>query len=162
MAQRVPWAVVAHCSAGRLRLRIPAMRHNTGYFAEVRSVMFECPGVEHVEVNPVSASVLICHRCTLEALRAHGAEAQLLAWEPPASTAVTIAARLASTYEACNERVKSFTRDEIDILAIAVRQLLRGQILMPAVTALWYVASLLPTKGNTPGPPVPLKPRRRK
>jgi hypothetical protein len=55
-------AYVAHRCTGRLRLKIPGQRHNVRYFANLRRQLIENPEIVRIEVNPLTASVLILHR----------------------------------------------------------------------------------------------------
>ncbi|WP_147707860.1 HMA2 domain-containing protein [Microvirga massiliensis] len=55
-------AYVAHRCTGRLRLKVPAQRHNGRYFANLRRQLGDHPEIVRIEVNPLTASVLILHR----------------------------------------------------------------------------------------------------
>jgi Heavy metal associated domain 2 len=55
-------AYVAHRSTGRLRIKIPAQRHNARFFSNLRRQLIEHAEIVQIEVNPLTASVLILHR----------------------------------------------------------------------------------------------------
>jgi hypothetical protein len=55
-------AYVAHRSTGRLRIKIPAQRHNARFFSSLRRQLIEHAEIVGIEVNPLTASVLILHR----------------------------------------------------------------------------------------------------
>src|SRR5689334_17759009 len=55
----LPRARICHVSPGRVRVRIPERRYDAQYFAAVRELVSAWPGVESVEVNPVTAGVLV-------------------------------------------------------------------------------------------------------
>jgi hypothetical protein len=55
-------AYVAHRSTGRLRIKIPAQRHNARFFSNLRRQLIEHAEIVGIEVNPLTASVLILHR----------------------------------------------------------------------------------------------------
>ncbi|MEW6427358.1 MAG: HMA2 domain-containing protein [Thermodesulfobacteriota bacterium] len=52
-------AVVAHALSGRVRLRIPAKRGDSGYFEEVLAAASGCEGLRKLVINPATGSVLI-------------------------------------------------------------------------------------------------------
>jgi hypothetical protein len=52
-------AVVVHHIPGRVRVKIPEKRHDTGFFSTVKALLPVIEGVEEVETNPLTASVLI-------------------------------------------------------------------------------------------------------
>src|SRR5690349_17388730 len=54
-----PRARICHSSPGRVRVRIPERRYDTEYFNAIRELISAWPGVESVEVNPVTAGMLV-------------------------------------------------------------------------------------------------------
>ncbi|MBB4189341.1 hypothetical protein GGE07_006023 [Sinorhizobium terangae] len=67
------YAQIIHRARGRVRIRIPARRHHAAYFNELRANLLACEGVLAVQVNPLTATVLIEHNepCDVTALN-HG------------------------------------------------------------------------------------------
>src|SRR5690348_14124827 len=55
----LPTAHVRHFATGRLRVKIPQKRHDAAYFAHVARTVSDWDSVERVEVNPLTASVLV-------------------------------------------------------------------------------------------------------
>src|SRR5437763_1936252 len=58
-ATQLPQARVCHLAHGRLRLKIPEKRRDEGFFDTVRKQLSGRDGIERVEVNPLTASVLL-------------------------------------------------------------------------------------------------------
>lgn len=56
-----PFAYIRHQIPGRVRLRIPEKKGDMVYFAELAEGFADCQTITQLELNPVSASVLICH-----------------------------------------------------------------------------------------------------
>jgi len=52
---------VIHAIPGRMRLRIPSLKGNEDLARPLREHLSSISGVEHVEVNPVTGSVLVVH-----------------------------------------------------------------------------------------------------
>ena len=55
----LPEAYVAHSSPSRMRIRVPAKKGGTAYFAWLRDQLLSLPGITTVEVNPLTGSVLV-------------------------------------------------------------------------------------------------------
>ncbi|WEX89900.1 hypothetical protein PZN02_005232 [Sinorhizobium garamanticum] len=64
------YAQIIHRARGRVRIRIPARRHHASYFDELRTNLLACEGIVAVQVNPLTATVLIEHdeSCDLTSL----------------------------------------------------------------------------------------------
>jgi hypothetical protein len=46
---------------GRVRLKIPQKRSDFQYFDRLADLFTNCPGITHLQLNPLAASILICH-----------------------------------------------------------------------------------------------------
>ena len=53
---------VIHSIPGRMRLRIPSLKGNENLARPLREHLSSIPGIAHVEVNPVTGSVLVVHQ----------------------------------------------------------------------------------------------------
>jgi hypothetical protein len=54
-------AHVAHRTPGRLRLKIPAARDNSAFFAALQDKLRDAEGIRNVTVSPAAASLVILH-----------------------------------------------------------------------------------------------------
>lgn len=54
-------AQIVHYTPGRLRIQIPAARHQTAYFADLQRELLCVEAVLDVTVNPTAASLVIIH-----------------------------------------------------------------------------------------------------
>ncbi|MFI5307863.1 MAG: HMA2 domain-containing protein [Polyangiales bacterium] len=70
-------ALLAHASTGRTRLRIPSRRNDEDYFAALSRALSECPGIDHVEANPRTGSVLLLHTAERAEIFAYAEQRQL-------------------------------------------------------------------------------------
>jgi hypothetical protein len=68
MSNQLPPAFVSHQMPGRVRLRVPTMRHQKDYFARMREQLASIPGLRRLTTNTATASVLIEYVGDLEAL----------------------------------------------------------------------------------------------
>jgi hypothetical protein len=79
-------AVVVHSTPNRLRIRIPAWRHNTLRFAALQQRLLGHPDILDVRINPLAASIIItCRReFDLDAAQAWFADVRVGTQEPAA------------------------------------------------------------------------------
>jgi len=59
-------AYVVHRTTNRLRLKVPSHKQDEAFFASLRQELLEQCGIVSVDVNPLTASVLIVHDGTLD------------------------------------------------------------------------------------------------
>ncbi|HEY0525838.1 MAG TPA: hypothetical protein VGD08_20775 [Stellaceae bacterium] len=162
-----PRARICHVSPGRVRVRIPERRYDTEYFTAVKELVSAWPGVESVEVNPVTAGMLI--RFALDAGDLLPGDIPLSALENDLFTldfsdlaeraagasdgqeAVPLHAKVRDGLKHLDARLRALTGGADDLrslvflslLAGGCYQLFRGNVAAPAVTLLWYAADAL-------------------
>src|ERR1051326_377504 len=152
----LPKARLCHLSAGRLRLRIPEKRHDLGFFDTVRRRLAAWDSIETIEVNPLTASVLIRFSNPAALFAESAAKNDLFevsreeltaAAEPPrkltdqAVDAITRGDAAIRRWTAGTADIR--TAVFVGLLGGAVLQVYRGSIAAPAATLLWYAADVL-------------------
>jgi hypothetical protein len=65
-------AYVVHRTTNRLRLKVPSHKEDEAFFASLRQELLGQRGIVCVDVNPLTASVLIMHDGTLDLRAEHG------------------------------------------------------------------------------------------
>ncbi|NGP51951.1 hypothetical protein [Thioalkalivibrio sp. XN8] len=122
-------ALTLHSIAGRSRIRIPEMRGDAEWFEAVRAGIAAYPGISRVSASPAGASLLVEGHDL--AVRRIGSLAETQGWfrlEPPAPEPA---------------RARRGTDALVPVLVLlALVQAVRGQIMVPALTLLWYAARL--------------------
>jgi hypothetical protein len=153
-----PQAFLVHDLPGRLRVRVPSMRGEVGYFERVLGALEDLPTVEWVTANPLTASVLVQHGqgSADEFLRtAPLADLLTLSSEPPRHEA--LAERMSRLSGELDRRLRNLSADRVDtreaalwiLVLAALLQLSRGTVLPPAGVLLWYALTLM--RGLPPG-----------
>lgn len=155
----LPNAFITHATQGRVRIKIPDRKGDSTYFASLKEKLAglsELPGIQRVEANPMTGSILVLHTLDLQAtdleMVAQYSEFNnlfCLRLSPPQQASAP--GRPVQALQETNRKVGTLTGSEIDgeilailgLLGIAVVQLKRGNIMIPAVSALWYVYSLI-------------------
>lgn len=155
----LPEAYVGHMTTERLRIKIPSKKGDKAYFLSLKdklSQFSKLPGIQKIEVNPLTGSILVLHALDIKNLEintiAQYTEINgLFRLKLPASGQTPTSLKLGETFSHMNTKVKSFTGGEIDIstlailgfLGVAIFQMKRGHVMIPGITALWYAATLL-------------------
>jgi hypothetical protein len=148
-----PTGYVVHTLRGRLRVRVPDRRRDTTYIASVAKELADCPGVKSVDANAHTGSLLIVHNTNDRAIAEYAANSGLLNidFTPPAVTPSAAGERWLGALSGANRRIAEATAGHSDLaaalatvfLVLAVIQMARGQIVIPALTALWYALEAL-------------------
>lgn len=145
-------AYQVHRTRERIRLRLPDRRHDTAFFAELCERLSALPGVVEVSGNPLSAGLLVrFHPTQAHALRAAIAATgrlQIVDGPPPLSPGLNALRRAADRIDRSLEEQSGGSADlrtlaVLLLILLAAGQALRGQLLAPAASLLWYAFELL-------------------
>lgn len=148
----LPTAHLIHQTRDRLRLRIPSRRGQAAYFERVVAEFAGHPGVDRIETNPVTGSVLLTPAVELAALVERAERAGLFTLGDPDATApVPLAIGIARGFQDLNNQVRQLTGGGLDLASLglvtlagaAAVQLARGHVLASASTLLWYASELM-------------------
>lgn len=147
-------ARVVHELPGRTRIKVVSERGNSDYFDWVAQSLSECPGVQDVNTNVRTGSLLLEHSIALNELAAFAEEQSLFTLENQPATAETLLSRAATGFAQADIQITRLSEGELDVRSILLLTLLilsavqvaRGQILVPASTFLWYAVELLYTE----------------
>lgn len=150
----LPEARVVHRSAGRLRIRIPEKRDDTAFFSQVEEKLRQRMETQQIAANAATAGVLIIDagpdaedKVKRFARSEHLFE--LAGNCPPAAQSAR--RQVYTSFHRCNEKVKTASRDELDLPVLlfvflvgsGIYELLRyGFRLPPWYTAFWYAMGI--------------------
>lgn len=143
----MPEARVVHSTIRRLRVRIPSKKGNGSYFSQIRERMAECPGVEGVEVNPLTGSTLILHHTKAATIADYAARNDLFRFKPWKTAGKSLFESVEEILEIANRRLRRVTGGELDMPSLffaalvisGIYQIARGNMGAPAwYTAFWY------------------------
>jgi hypothetical protein len=153
----LPEGRVCHLTTGRLRVKIPEKRRDEGFFKTVEQRLTSWDSIDRVEVNPLTASVLV-HFFDLGGLFAENALRndlftvnidQIEAQHAKPRQALTEWAK--QRWADADKALRRWSGGNADIrsavfLALVlggILQLFRGQIAPPAATLLWDAGEIL-------------------
>jgi hypothetical protein len=151
----LPQARVSHFTTGRLRIKIPEKRRDEEFFDTVKGRLATWNSIDRIEVNAVTASVLMyfsdvgrlfaenalrndLFAVDYEALEADFETQPLTEWAKGRWTDADLALRR-WTSGAADIRTAIF----VTLLMAGTYQLFRGNIAAPAATLLWYAGDML-------------------
>lgn len=159
-----PVATIAHQVRGRMRLRIREKRQDHAYFEETCVCLEALPGIDQVLTNSNTGSIVILHelqdndelqarihKTGLFALTAD-TKPQAPAIEPLRSGLSDIGYLLR---EGSSGSVDLRTLAFLGMMGLTLHQIMRGQVLGPALPMLWNAFSLIGRVNNAqpePGP----------
>lgn len=141
-------AYICHRVATRTRVRIPAQRGDMDYFSRLADQLVELEGVHAVHVNARTASVLVEHGA--DDWLGQVVQQGILQWVPD-GTAVNPVDRAENILKSFNHHLRASTAEHIDfrgfmlllLIGGAIAQINRGQIMVPAVSLMWYALQLV-------------------
>ena len=140
---------MVHRTRERTRLRVPSRRDDGEFFEEARAQLSALVG--EVRVNAGTGSILLLHPDQraeeLDALLSHGALFELS--DEPAPPGKALAPLMAGVSK-LDRAIAGMTSGAADLrtvlfvlaVALAIRQLLRGNVLGPALPLLWIALEL--------------------
>jgi hypothetical protein len=130
----LPTAYLVHQISGRMRLRVPDKRGDTGYFKSVTKALSGLAGVEQVIVTPATASILIHHKGDTEPIVAAASERGLFAID-----VVPKRSPSQSSTEVNTNRILPSSLDTAakGLAGLALLQAARGQPFGSAVENFW-------------------------
>jgi copper chaperone CopZ len=135
--------------AGRTRVHIPERRTDTDYFARVTKELPAIDGVEGVEVNPATGSVLIHHGDDFVSVIRKASELELFDVMAPHQNGHSdelLTSSLAEKLTTADRGLREATQGRFDLNSVTILglvgagafQILRGSVLPAGATLLWY------------------------
>jgi hypothetical protein len=140
-----PEAHISHAAAGRVRIKVPARRGDADYFARAAARFGECPGVQRIATNPLTASILIEHTTDTAAILDFAKAGDVVSLQRERGETVSLAATLREAAADADARLRRAAGDALDLwsatslifFTLACIQVLRGQYMGPATALLW-------------------------
>jgi hypothetical protein len=144
-----------HSAPGRCRFKIPSKRHDAAYFQNMKEDLLNISGIERIDANPLTASVLILYDPQQVQLNDLSAQLETAEHFEPTETETmqvqTVWERATSGLDSFDQLLKESTSGHIDfksllfiiLFMMAIRQLHQGVIFSAAATLFWYALQVL-------------------
>jgi hypothetical protein len=147
-----PKAAISHSAYGRTRFRVESKRREDAFFARIAERLRRLDGVNQVEVNAATGSVLVHHQLPLEELARRARQDSL--FEVNNEPIERLSDSVRRQFGTLDGGISRLTEGRLDLedlallllIIVALRQLAAGQFAVPAVSAFWYAAALLAGK----------------
>lgn len=143
----LPHACISHRTLRRLRVKIPSKKGDRAYFSHIKEELSENPGIERLEINPVTGSVLVVHALDPEVISEYAEGHNLFKIKENSARPKALSRRVVKGFGDFDNKVKRFTGGELDLpeatfltlLVMGLYEIGRGNIMAPAwYTAFWY------------------------
>jgi hypothetical protein len=154
----IPEAHVTHRVPHRLRLKIPAKRRDTGYFDAIAQHFSSMNGLESVEANPLTATLLITHDLDIDTFLLEAQEKGFFSLQRTSPPEMNIHKVVTGHFSDIDNQIKGFTKGSLNVggaaflalVGVGLYQISRGNFAAPAwYTAFWYAMNIfLKSKGN--------------
>jgi len=144
-------AHVVHQLPGRLRLRIPEHRKDEAFFDSLAGRLREIEDIISVSRDALTASLLIHHQVPEDRIWSFLEELLELTLQPAPATATAYSlSSVGAGIQAVNHSLQRASGGATDLrtllflllVGLAIRQILRGQIMIPATGLLWNAFEL--------------------
>lgn len=137
-------AEIAHALPGRIRLRLREKRGDAAYFSSLSEDVANCDGVERVKANATTGTILVVYSGRTEDLAGqlgrHG-----ISFTQPVRHAAEMRPRAsrwnggaAPFHLVSNRDINPMFMLGTALAAMGIVQTLRGKVLVPSLTLLWY------------------------
>lgn len=152
----LPDAFLSHKIQGRVRLKIPSKKGDLLYFKNLKDQLLRFNGIERLEVNPVSGSILI-HTSDLEKIAEYARDKNIFALKNNRPRFTNIYFTVSKIFKDTDRKVRGITGGDMDIaglafislLGLGIYQISRGNFAAPAwYTAFWYALNIFLKSGN--------------
>jgi hypothetical protein len=153
----LPAAHISHRTTGRLRVKIPSRKGDQAYLLSVKEHFSGLEGVEAVEINPLTASVLITHSSDERAIAQYARSSNLFVLQGLDSSPAGLQRRISKAFGNINSQLKTATSGEIDVGGLAfvvlmgfgVYQISVGNLTaLPWYAAFWYALNIFLKSGT--------------
>jgi hypothetical protein len=147
----LPDAYVGHMISGRLRVKIPSKKGDLPYLTSLKSSFSQLQGIEKLEVNPVTGSVLFIHNLDREQIAGYAHAKGIFSLERAKVYRPNLHKRVSQSIGYLDRWITSLTEGEMDLWAMSIVVLIcagiyeisRGNFTaIPWYAAFWYALSI--------------------
>jgi hypothetical protein len=144
-------AQVIHQTNGRTRLRVLEKRRDEQYFSIIKKQLAELQGIEMVKTNPLSSSILLLHpESAHEDILADIEKLKIFELKGAANAPQNAGVNLGTLFDSFSGFERGFMGQTQNIhpllfvllIGLAIRQILRGEIMAPAIPLLRYAMDI--------------------
>jgi hypothetical protein len=151
----LPTAQLTHGVPGRLRFRVQSKRGDATYFGDATKRLASCPDIESITCNPLTGSILLATTAEARAIAGFAEQQGVFALLSGATFSAP-ELRIKGEIHAVDEALRTISNGTAGLkgatlsglLILILYQVLKGRILAPAVTLVWYAFMIWRTAGD--------------
>jgi ABC-type uncharacterized transport system permease subunit len=151
--RQLPDAKISHSIPHRLRIKIPSKKGNTSFLSSVKDQFVGLEGIEKVEINTVTGSILLIHHLDSRTIADYAVNHDLFRIEDPETEykQTVISRRISETFKDLNKTVTASTKGFANVpdllvlvlIGLSAYQISQGNFMAPAwYTAVWYALNI--------------------
>lgn len=156
-----PTAYVVHRTRQRMRLRVPEKRGEPEWFGQAAASLERLDWVDRVETGPLSASLILYGDATGD-LNERLAQIDVFQFQPQAPRVPPATEQIKHGLARIDRALQSPDDGRTNLrsllfllmLILAGVQMARGQVMVPAVSLLWYAMQLVLEARTEPSPQI--------
>lgn len=145
----IPRVQLVHRARGRLRLRVPERRKDQAWLRHAAHRLETIRGVESVEIGLATASLLVRHLAS-EDIEPRVRALDIWSFDKEGQESPAALEQLSDAFGLLNQQLRGLTENRTDLQTLAflllvvfsIAQILRGKLMAPAVSMLWYAFEL--------------------
>jgi len=153
VGRKLPEANISHSTPRRLRIKIPSSKGNTSFLSSVKDHFLDLEGIEKVEINTVTGSVLLIHNLDSRIIADYAANHDLFSIKAPETEykQTFISKKITETFKDLNKTVTASTKGFANVpdllvlvlIGLSAYQISQGNFMAPAwYTAVWYALNI--------------------
>ena len=146
-----PFAFVSHKTGSRIRLKVPSKKKDLRFFLSLAEKLPAVDGVQAVETNPLTGSVLLSHSADPDQIIQTFVTGGFFRVGNSTSERTHLQGRISETFKSIDLAVRDVSGNELDIggtaflalLALGGYQIIKGNVTaIPWYAAAWYALNI--------------------
>ena len=156
----LPDAYVGHMISGRLRIKIPSKKGNLSYLSSLKESLSRLQGIERVEVNPATGSVLFIHNLNMGEITDYARNNGIFSLKKSQHYRPNMHQKVSRSFGYFDRWIQSLTGGEMDMWGMSfvvlvfagVYEISRGNFTaIPWYGAFWYAFNIFLKSDASPG-----------
>jgi hypothetical protein len=147
----LPDAHISHLTSQRMRIKIPSKKGDTSYFSYLKGQFSKYQGIERLEVNAMTGSVLFVHNLNEKEIARYARNNNIFILKRTNNSSSKINVNITESFKDIDKKVRGITGGEMDmgtlaflaLLGTGIYQIGRGNFMaIPWYTAFWYALNI--------------------
>ncbi len=147
----LPDAHISHLTSQRMRIKIPSKKGDAAYFSSLKDQFSKYQGIEMLEVNAVTGSVLFLHNLSVKDIAGYAQNNNIFSLKRLNHSPSRVSEGITESFKEIDKKVRGITGEDMDtgtlaflaLLGTGIYQIGRGNFMaIPWYTAFWYAFNI--------------------